>query len=63
VLGAAIIFFVIGLVAIALGYGNVAGLSLQAGEILLGVFLVLAVLSFIISVSTGRRSGPHGGLT
>jgi uncharacterized membrane protein YtjA (UPF0391 family) len=58
-LRAAIIFFIIGIVAMALGAGNVAGLSLEAGKILLGVFVVLAVISFLVSITTGGH-GPHG---
>ncbi len=57
-LRAAIIFFVIGLIAMALGMGNVAGISLEVGKTLLYVFLALAVISFLISLIGGRRSGP-----
>ena len=57
-LRAAIIFFVIGLIAVLLGMGNVAGISIELGKTLLYVFLVLAVLSFLISIFTGRRGGP-----
>jgi uncharacterized membrane protein YtjA (UPF0391 family) len=57
-LRAAIIFFVIGLIAMFLGMGNVAGVSLELGKLLLFIFLGLAVLTFIISLATGRRSGP-----
>ncbi|HUP58475.1 MAG TPA: DUF1328 family protein [Bdellovibrionota bacterium] len=57
-LRAAIIFFVIGLIAMFLGMGNVAGVSLELGKLLLFVFLGLAVLTFIISLATGRRTGP-----
>ncbi len=42
----AVIFFVIGLIALALGAGGVAGLSINIGVILFVVFLVLAVFSF-----------------
>lgn len=42
----AVIFFVIGLIALALGAGGVAGLSIQLGIILFVVFLIMAVLSF-----------------
>ena len=55
-LRAAIAFFVIGLVAILLGAGGVAGVSLEVGRTLLFVFLVLAVISFVASLVTGR--GP-----
>lgn len=49
----AAVFLVIAVVAILLGAGNVAGISMQIAWILFIVFLVLAVLSFIFN---GRRS-------
>ncbi len=52
---AAIAFFVLALVAIVLGANGIAGLSLEIGKILLAVFLVLAVLSFLVSIVTGRK--------
>ena len=57
-LRAAIGFFVIGLLAMLLGAYGVAGISVEIGRILLFVFLVLAVVSFVASLVTGRRSGP-----
>lgn len=54
-LNAAIIFFVLGLVAILLGAGNIAGVSLEIGQTLLAVFLILAVVSLVASMITGRR--------
>lgn len=53
---AAIIFFVLALVAFVLGANGVAGLSMEIGRILLFVFLVLAVISFIVSLTTGKRT-------
>ena len=55
-LRAAIAFFIIGLVAYALGAGGVAGVSLEAGKMLLMVFLVLAVVSFVINLVSGRKT-------
>ncbi len=55
---AAIAFFVLALVAYFLGAGGVAGLSLEVGKLLLYVFLALAVISFLISMFSGRRAGP-----
>jgi uncharacterized membrane protein YtjA (UPF0391 family) len=55
-LRAAIAFFVIGLVAMALGAGGFAGLSVEIGRTLLGIFVVLAVISFVASLITGRGS-------
>jgi uncharacterized membrane protein YtjA (UPF0391 family) len=54
-LRAAIAFFVLGLVAILLGANGVGGLSLDIGKTLLFVFLILAVISFIASMVTGRK--------
>jgi uncharacterized membrane protein YtjA (UPF0391 family) len=47
----AILFFVIALVAALFGYGGIAGEAAWIGQILLFVFLVLAVISLIL----GRR--------
>jgi uncharacterized membrane protein YtjA (UPF0391 family) len=57
-LRAAIIFFVIGLIAMFLGMNNVAGMSVELGKLLLFVFIGLAVVSFLVSLVSGRRSGP-----
>ena len=54
-LRAAIAFFVLGLVAILLGANGVGGLSLDIGKTLLFVFLILAVISFVASMATGRK--------
>jgi uncharacterized membrane protein YtjA (UPF0391 family) len=54
-LRAAIAFFVLGLIAILLGANGVGGLSLDIGKTLLFVFLILAVISFIASMVTGRK--------
>jgi len=54
-LRAALVFFVLGLVAIMLGAGNIGGVSLEIGQTLLGVFLILAVISLVASLVTGRR--------
>ncbi len=53
-LQAAIAFFVLALVAMILGAGNIAGVSMEIGRTLLWVFLVLAVVSFVASLVTGR---------
>jgi uncharacterized membrane protein YtjA (UPF0391 family) len=55
---AAITFLIIGLIAMFLGMGNVAGISIEIGKTLLFVFLALAIISFLIGIFTGRRSGP-----
>ena len=55
-LQAAIAFFVLALVAMFLGANNIAGISMEFGQILLFVFLALAVVSLIYSLMTGRRT-------
>ena len=55
-LRAAISFFLIGLFAFVLGAYNIAGLSIELGKVLLGVFLVLAVVSFLANLVTGSKS-------
>ena len=57
-LRAAIIFFAIGLLAMFFGMNNIGGLSVELGKLLLFVFIGLAVVSFVVSLVSGRRSGP-----
>ena len=53
---AAIGFFVIALVAYFLGASGVGGLSMEIGRMLLIAFLILAAVSFVGSLITGRSS-------
>lgn len=55
-LRAAIAFFVLALIALLFGSYGIAGISMEAGRLLLGVFLVLAVVSFVVSLITGRKT-------
>lgn len=48
----AILFFIVALIAAVFGFGGIAGDAAWIGQILLFVFLVLAVVTLI----TGRRS-------
>ncbi|WP_347357994.1 DUF1328 family protein [Bdellovibrio sp.] len=57
-LRAAIIFFIIAIVAYLLGAGGIAGLSVEIGRLLLFVFLALAIISFIINLLSGKK-GPR----
>ena len=57
-LRAAIIFFILGLISVLLGAYGIAGLSIEIGRILLAVFLVFAVISFIASIITGKNRVP-----
>lgn len=54
----AIGFFVLALVAILLGATGVAGISMEIGRMLLIVFLVLSVISFVAGMFGGRKGPP-----
>ena len=55
-LRAAVAFFVLALIALLFGANGVAGISMEAGRLLLGIFLVLAIVSFVISLVSGKRT-------
>jgi uncharacterized membrane protein YtjA (UPF0391 family) len=50
----ALTFFVVALVAAALGMGGVAGLSADIGWL----FAVIGVILLVVAMVTGRRAGP-----
>ncbi len=54
-INAAISFFVLAIIAFLLGANGIAGLSMEIGKILLFVFLILAVVSFVGAMLTGRN--------
>lgn len=56
-LRAALGFFILALVAIIFGASGIAGVSMEIGRALLVVFLILAVISFVAGIVTGR--GPR----
>lgn len=53
-LRAAIAFFVLAIVAFILGASGIAGVSMEIGKLMLTVFLVLAVISFVIDLVSKR---------
>lgn len=53
---AAIGFFIFGIFAMLLGANGIAGLSMEIGRTVLGVFIVLAVLSLLTGLVAGRRT-------
>ncbi len=57
-LRAAIIFFVLGLIAMLFGAYGIAGVSIEVGKVLLMVFIVLAILSFVVGLIRGGN-GKH----
>lgn len=56
-LRAALGFFILALVAVVFGASGIAGISMEIGRMLLVVFLILAVISFVIGIVSGR--GPN----
>jgi uncharacterized membrane protein YtjA (UPF0391 family) len=59
-LQASIGFFVVGLLAMIFGIYNVAGISLGVGRLLLGVFVFLAVVTYVISLTIQKPSKLKG---
>jgi uncharacterized membrane protein YtjA (UPF0391 family) len=57
-LGWALAFFLLALVAAALGFGGIAGALAGIAEILFFVFLVLFAVSLIAGLVGGRRARP-----
>lgn len=59
-LRAALAFFILALVALLFGATGFAGVSMEIGRALLFVFLILAAISFVASLVSGRgtRSLP-----
>lgn len=53
-LRAAILFFILAVVALALGLGGIAGLSMEIARILIGVFIILAIISGLVHIFRGR---------
>lgn len=53
---AAIAFFVLGLVSMLFGAYGVAGVSVEVGKLLLTVFVIMAVVSFVVSLVSGKKT-------
>jgi len=52
----AIAFFVLAIVSMLLGLGGLAGVSMEIGRLLLTVFLVLAILSFLAHAMSKNKN-------
>lgn len=55
-LRAAVLFFILAIIGIFFGAYGIAGVSMEIGKILLVIFLVLAIISFISGTFTKRRT-------
>lgn len=51
---AAVIFFVLAIVAYLFGANGIAGISMEIGKTLLGIFLAIAVVTIVAAMVTGR---------
>lgn len=51
----AVTFFVLGLVAMLFGAYGIAGVSIEVGKLLLMVFIILAIISFVAGLVTGGK--------
>jgi len=49
----AIAFFILAIVAFIFGAYGIAGLSMDIGKLLLGIFLVISIISIITAIVTG----------
>jgi uncharacterized membrane protein YtjA (UPF0391 family) len=54
-LGWAVLFLVIALVAAALGFGGIAAVSAEIAQLVFWVFIILFVISLIYGLVSGRR--------
>lgn len=57
-LGWALTFLIVALVAAVLGFGGVAGVAVEAAKIIFFVAIVLFLISAIFGVVRGRRTVP-----
>jgi uncharacterized membrane protein YtjA (UPF0391 family) len=55
-LGWALTFLIIAIIAAVLGFGGIAGLSIEIAKIIFFVAIVLFVISAIFGLIRGRRS-------
>lgn len=51
----AVVFLIIGLIAAALGFTNVAGGAFAVAKFLAGLFLVLFVIFLILGITAARK--------
>jgi uncharacterized membrane protein YtjA (UPF0391 family) len=52
---AAVVFFIIALIAMLFGAYGIAGITIEMGKLLLITFLVLAGVSLIVGLVSGRQ--------
>jgi len=57
-LGWALTFLVVALIAAVLGFGGVAGVAVEAAKIIFFVAIVLFLISAIFGIVRGRRTVP-----
>lgn len=58
-LRAALAFFILAIVAYVLGASGIAGMSMEIGQLLLGIFLVLAIIGAVVGLLQGRKGSTR----
>lgn len=53
-LRASVIFFALGIFSVVLGLNGLASPTIDIGRMLLGVFLILTALSFVVTLISGK---------
>ena len=54
-LGLIVIFFIIALIAAALGFGGIAGVAMSFAQVLFFIFIVLFIIAVIVAIVRGDR--------
>lgn len=54
-LGWAIFFFIVAIVAAVFGFGGIAGMAVGIAKLLFAVFIVLFLATLVVSLLRGRR--------
>jgi uncharacterized membrane protein YtjA (UPF0391 family) len=57
-LGRALTFLIIAIIAAVLGFGGIAGLSIEIAKIIFFVAIILFVISAVFGLIRGRRTVP-----
>lgn len=50
-----IAFFILAIIAFAYGAFGIAGISIEIGKMFLYFFLIIAIISFVLSLVTGKK--------
>jgi uncharacterized membrane protein YtjA (UPF0391 family) len=57
-LGWAVTFLIVALIAAVLGFGGIAGVAIEIAKVIFFVAIILFVISLIFGLVSGRRTTP-----